>query len=99
MTNYTGQGLSRTKKVLLAGAGIAALAGPIVVGVLIGIGNMRKDFFPGTAARSLTAASSRDGSSPDAETFPPSRGSVPLTPPPRRLPYPRRRKAATTVIA
>ena len=39
MTNRTGQGLNRAKKLLLAAAGVAAVAGPIAVGVLIGVGN------------------------------------------------------------
>ena len=39
MTNHTGQGLTRARKLLLAGAGVAALACPIGIGVLIGVGN------------------------------------------------------------
>jgi beta-lactamase regulating signal transducer with metallopeptidase domain len=39
MTNRTGQGLNRAKKFLLAAAGIAALAGPVATGVVIGVGN------------------------------------------------------------
>ena len=39
MTNRTGQGLNRAKKLLLASAGVAALAGPVVIGVVIGIGH------------------------------------------------------------
>jgi BlaR1 peptidase M56 len=38
MTNRTGHGLNRAKKFLLAGAGIAALTVPIVIGGLIGLG-------------------------------------------------------------
>ncbi|HYW46247.1 MAG TPA: M56 family metallopeptidase [Bryobacteraceae bacterium] len=39
MTNRTGQGLNRAKKFLLAGAGVVALAGPVAIGVVIGIGH------------------------------------------------------------
>ncbi len=39
LTNRTGHGLTRARKVLLAGAGIAALAGPVATGVLIGVGH------------------------------------------------------------
>jgi beta-lactamase regulating signal transducer with metallopeptidase domain len=37
MTSHTGEGLNRAKQFLLAGAGIAALAVPVAVGVVIGI--------------------------------------------------------------
>lgn len=39
MNSRTGQGLSHVKKLLLTAAGIAALAGPIAVGLVIGVGN------------------------------------------------------------
>ena len=39
MTNRIGQGLSRSKKLLLATAGVAALAGPAAIGVVIGLGH------------------------------------------------------------
>jgi beta-lactamase regulating signal transducer with metallopeptidase domain len=39
MANRTGQGLNRAKKFLLAAAGIAALAGPVAIGIVIGVGN------------------------------------------------------------
>jgi beta-lactamase regulating signal transducer with metallopeptidase domain len=39
MINRTGRGLNRAKKFLLAAAGIAALAGPVAVGIVIGVGN------------------------------------------------------------
>ena len=39
MINRTGQGLNRAKKLLLAAAGIAALAGPVAIGLLIGVSN------------------------------------------------------------
>jgi beta-lactamase regulating signal transducer with metallopeptidase domain len=37
MTNHTGEGLNRAKKLLLAGAGITALAVPVAIGVVIGV--------------------------------------------------------------
>jgi protein involved in polysaccharide export with SLBB domain len=39
MINRTGQALGRAKKFLLAAGGIAALAGPVAVGIMIGVGN------------------------------------------------------------
>jgi beta-lactamase regulating signal transducer with metallopeptidase domain len=39
MINRTGQGLNRARKLLLAAAGIAALAGPVAVGVVVSVGN------------------------------------------------------------
>src|SRR5206468_2258299 len=39
MMNRTGQRLNHAKKLLLAGAGVAALAGPFVIGVVIGVGH------------------------------------------------------------
>jgi beta-lactamase regulating signal transducer with metallopeptidase domain len=39
MTNRTGQGLTRARKFLLAAAGAAALAGPIAMGVVMGMGH------------------------------------------------------------
>ncbi len=40
MTNRTGLGLNRARKILLAGAGALALAGPVAVGMLIGMGHV-----------------------------------------------------------
>jgi beta-lactamase regulating signal transducer with metallopeptidase domain len=40
MMNRVGQGLSRTKKLLLACAGVVALAGPVAIGVVIGVGHV-----------------------------------------------------------
>jgi len=40
MTNRRGEALTRAKKLLLASAGIAALVGPVAVGVVIGIGHV-----------------------------------------------------------
>ncbi len=39
MTNRIGQGLTRAKRILLAATGVAALAGPVAIGVLIAAGN------------------------------------------------------------
>jgi hypothetical protein len=39
MTNRPGQALNRARKLLLAGAAVAALAGPVAIGVWIGVGN------------------------------------------------------------
>ncbi len=39
LTNRTGKGLNRARKFLLAAAGMAALAGPVAIGVLIGVGH------------------------------------------------------------
>ena len=39
LTNRTGEGLNRARKFLLAAAGMAALAGPVAIGVLIGVGH------------------------------------------------------------
>ena len=39
MSDRRFEGLSRAKKFLLAGAGMAALAGPVAVGLLIGAAN------------------------------------------------------------
>lgn len=51
MTNRRGQTLNRAKKILLAAAGLAALAGPVVVGIVIGIGHV-----PAILAQSPVAA-------------------------------------------
>ena len=40
MTNRAGRGLNRAKKILLASAGFVALAVPVMVGVVIGIGRV-----------------------------------------------------------
>ncbi len=39
MRNRTGQSLNRAKRLLLAASGIAALAGPVAIGIVIGAGN------------------------------------------------------------
>jgi bla regulator protein blaR1 len=39
MTNRKAHGLNRAKKFLLTAAGVAALAGPVAIGVVIGVGN------------------------------------------------------------
>ena len=39
MMNRTGRGLNRARKLLLACAGAAALAGPVALGVMMGVGN------------------------------------------------------------
>ena len=39
MTNRMGQELNRARKLLLAGAATVALAGPVAIGILIGIGH------------------------------------------------------------
>jgi bla regulator protein blaR1 len=39
MSSRKAQGLSRTKKLLIAAAGAVALAGPIAIGLVIGVGN------------------------------------------------------------
>src|SRR6202012_4511425 len=51
MTNRIGQTLNSAKKLLLATAGFAAIAGPIALGLLIGIGHL-----PAIDAQSLPAA-------------------------------------------
>ncbi len=51
MTNRKGQTLNRAKKILLASAGFAAVAGPVMIGVLIGIGHL-----PAIHAQSPVAA-------------------------------------------
>ncbi len=51
MTNRRGQTLNRAKKILLASAGFAAVAGPVMIGVLIGIGHL-----PAIHAQSLVVA-------------------------------------------
>jgi beta-lactamase regulating signal transducer with metallopeptidase domain len=40
MSNRTGRGLNRAKKFLLASAGVAALVGPVAIGVAIGVGHV-----------------------------------------------------------
>ncbi len=39
MTNRTGRGLDLARKLLLASAGVAAVAGPVAIGVLLGVGD------------------------------------------------------------
>lgn len=51
MASRIGQRLNRAKKLLLASAGVAALAGPVVIGVVIGVGNA-----PAVRAQSPAAA-------------------------------------------
>ena len=69
MTNRTGQGLNRAKKLLLAGAGLAALAGPVGIGVVIGFGHA-----PAVRAQPATAIPS---TAQTAQAAPTSAAPVP----------------------
>ena len=69
MTNCTGQGLNRARKLLLAGAGVAAVAGPVAIGVLIGVGNAPAIHAqPQAAARPQGPADAPQTAQPDADS-------------------------------
>ncbi len=72
MSNRKLQGLNRAKKLLLTGAGIAALAGPIAIGLLIGVGNI-----PVIQAQPPVAAPPAPIQLAQAQTPPPPAPSAP----------------------
>jgi uncharacterized protein (TIGR03435 family) len=78
MSNRKLQGLNRAKKLLLTAAGFAALAGPIAIGLLIGVGNI-----PAIHAQLPVAAPPAPIQLAQAQTPPPPAATQPPAPRPK----------------
>ncbi len=82
MSNRRLQGLNYAKKFLLASAGIVALAGPIAIGLVIGVGNV-----PAIRAQQATAPAAQ--SVPVQTAQAPAPQPKPAAPPPAPAPRPK----------